>query len=33
VLIINIGPAESVKPQVVSLGKDFEVLQRQPVIV
>jgi CRISPR-associated protein Cas2 len=33
VLIINIGPAESVKPQVVSLGKEFEVLERQPVIV
>jgi CRISPR-associated protein Cas2 len=33
VLIINIGPAESVKPQVVSLGKEFSVLERQPVIV
>jgi CRISPR-associated protein Cas2 len=33
VLIINVGPAESVKPQVVSLGKEFEVLERQPVIV
>jgi CRISPR-associated protein Cas2 len=33
VLIINVGPAESVKPQVVSLGKDFDVIERQPVIV
>lgn len=33
ILIINIGLAESVKPQVVSLGKEFEVLERQPVIV
>jgi CRISPR-associated protein Cas2 len=33
VLIINVGLAESVKPQVVSLGKEFEVLERQPVIV
>ncbi|MBL1263951.1 CRISPR-associated endonuclease Cas2 [Candidatus Methylomicrobium oryzae] len=33
VLIINVGPAESVKPQVVSLGKEFEMLERQPVIV
>ena len=33
VLIINVGPAESVKPQVVSLGKDFDVIEKQPVIV
>jgi CRISPR-associated protein Cas2 len=33
ILIINIGPAESVKPSVVSLGKEFETVERQPVIV
>ncbi|MGH8474804.1 MAG: CRISPR-associated endonuclease Cas2 [Methylococcales bacterium] len=33
ILIVNVGPAESIKPQVVSLGKDYEVLERQPVIV
>lgn len=33
VLIINIGPAESIKPSVVSLGKEFAVLEKQPVIV
>ncbi|WP_415880043.1 CRISPR-associated endonuclease Cas2 [Methylomonas sp. TEB] len=33
VLIINVGPAETVKLSVVSLGKDFDVVERQPVIV
>ena len=33
ILIMNIGPAETVKPSVVSLGKEFEVVDRQPVIV
>jgi len=33
ILIMNIGPAETVKPSVVSLGKSFEVQERQPVIV
>ncbi|MDD2762237.1 MAG: CRISPR-associated endonuclease Cas2 [Methylomonas sp.] len=33
ILIVNIGPAETVKPSVVSLGKDFDVVERQPVIV
>lgn len=33
ILIVNIGPAETVKPSVVSLGKDFEVVARHPVIV
>lgn len=33
VLIMNLGPAETVKPSVVSLGKDFEVVEREPVIV
>lgn len=33
ILIMNIGPAESVKPSVVSLGKEFETVERQPVIV
>ena len=33
ILIMNIGPAETVKSSVVSLGKEFEVLERQPVIV
>jgi len=33
ILIMNIGPAESIKPQVVSLGQDFEVIEKQAVIV
>jgi len=33
VLIMNIGPAESFKLSVVSLGKEFETAERQPVIV
>lgn len=33
VLIINVGPAESIKPSIVSLGKEFSVVERQPVIV
>jgi CRISPR-associated protein Cas2 len=33
VLIMDIGPTESVTPLVVSLGKDFEAVERQTVIV
>jgi len=33
VLILDIGPAEQVKPRVVSLGKTFEAVAREPVIV
>lgn len=33
VLIINVGPAENVKPSIVSLGKTFAVMERQTVIV
>ncbi|PKM10504.1 MAG: CRISPR-associated endonuclease Cas2 [Gammaproteobacteria bacterium HGW-Gammaproteobacteria-3] len=33
ILIMNIGPAETVKPSVVSLGKVFDVVERQPVII
>ena len=33
VITMEIGPADSVKPQVVSLGKAFEPVTREPVIV
>lgn len=33
VLVIDLGPADKVKPRVVSLGETFEVAARQPVIV
>jgi CRISPR-associated protein Cas2 len=32
-LLIDIGPADKVKPRVVSLGDKFEPSARQPVIV
>ena len=33
VIMIDVGPAETVKPRVVSLGKEFRAVQREPVIV
>lgn len=33
VMILDLGLAESVKPRVVSLGKDFTPVKREPVIV
>lgn len=33
VLFVDIGPADHVVPRVISLGKGFEVVQREPVIV
>lgn len=33
VLILDIGLAENVKPKVVSLGKNFKPIEREPVIV
>jgi len=33
VLMLDLGPAESVVPRVVSLGKDFNVVEREAVIV
>jgi CRISPR-associated protein Cas2 len=34
VMIIDLGPAESVQPRVVSLGKrGFDPIEREPVIV
>lgn len=33
VLFVDVGPADHVTPRVVSLGKDFEPLTREPVIV
>jgi CRISPR-associated protein Cas2 len=32
-LIIDIGPADNVKPRVVSLGDKFEPVAREPIIV
>lgn len=33
ILFVDIGPAELVNPRVVSLGKTFEPVAREPVIV
>ena len=33
VLIMDLGPSDSIKPKVTSLGKTFESLKREPVIV
>lgn len=33
VLLMNLGPADKVDPRVVSLGKTFEALANEPVIV
>jgi CRISPR-associated protein Cas2 len=33
VLMLDLGPAEKVNPRVVSLGKTFEAVTREPVIV
>ncbi len=33
VILLDLGPADSIKPRVVSLGKDFQPAERAPVIV
>jgi CRISPR-associated protein Cas2 len=33
VLFVDVGPADRVVPRVISLGKDFEPVGRQPIVV
>ena len=33
VLLLDLGLADQVQPQVVSLGKEFEAIERKPVVV
>ncbi|MEX2517310.1 MAG: CRISPR-associated endonuclease Cas2 [Gammaproteobacteria bacterium] len=33
VLMLDIGPAESVDPRVVSLGKSFNAVEREAIVV
>ncbi len=33
ILIMDIGPADAVDPKIVSLGKDFKPVVREPIIV
>ena len=33
VLLVDLGPAERVEPRVTSLGKDFQPIKREPVVI
>ncbi len=33
VLMLDLGPADSVRPRIISLGKSFSAVAREPVIV
>ncbi len=33
ILLLDLGPADSVEPRVTSLGKDFTPVAREPIIV
>jgi CRISPR-associated protein Cas2 len=33
VLFLDLGPADQVTPRVVSLGKDFAAVRREPIVV
>jgi CRISPR-associated protein Cas2 len=33
ILFVDVGPADRVVPRVVSLGKDFDPVTREPIIV
>ena len=33
VVMLDLGPADAVKPRVISLGKSFDPLRREPTIV
>lgn len=33
VLVLDVGPANVVVPRIVSLGKDFKPVEREPIIV
>jgi CRISPR-associated protein Cas2 len=33
IVTMDLGLADAVKPRVVSLGKDFQAIEREPVIV
>lgn len=33
VIVMDLGPADTVKPRVISLGKTFEPVVREPTIV
>jgi CRISPR-associated protein Cas2 len=33
VIMLDLGPADTVAPRVISLGKDFQAVSREPIIV
>ncbi len=33
IVLMDLGPAEGVKPRVVSLGKTFDAIERAPIII
>lgn len=33
ILMLDLGPADAVNPRVVSLGKDFQAVEREVIIV
>jgi len=33
IILLDVGPADKVTPRVVSMGKNFEAVTREPVIV
>ncbi|MCI0694602.1 CRISPR-associated endonuclease Cas2 [candidate division KSB1 bacterium] len=33
ILLLDLGPADSVEPRVVSLGKHFKPVEREPIII
>lgn len=33
VILVDTGPAQNIKPHIVSLGKSFEPLDRKPTII
>jgi CRISPR-associated protein Cas2 len=33
IVLLDLGPADNVTPRVVSLGKEFKPVEREPVIV
>jgi len=33
VIMLDLGPADSVQPRVISLGKEFKAVEREPTIV
>lgn len=33
VVMLDLGPADSVAPKVISLGRGFESVQRQPTVI